>query len=103
MNRRVFGRNIRYLAKINNISTSELSEKLGVSENDIKMVMQNRRTLPRQSIIEMASIFNVDLISLYAEELYPCGEFSNEIDEIMDIIEIYCTVIDCLNYGRGHG
>ena len=103
---RALGDNILFLMRKNNISISDMAEKIGVSTDDLKRVITSRRTLPSSVLRKIAEILNVDPISLFElDESRSCYSFvdcmegfskQESVDKILDIIDAYCNVKESL-------
>lgn len=73
------GEKIRAYRKAFNISQMQLCEILGISQNNLSAIENNRRSIALSSAIKFSAVFNVDPIDL----IYPNG-----VDQSSEWIEV---------------
>lgn len=59
------GEKIRYLRELHGISQSKLSDVLNVSQQTISQYETNKRHLPNEIVVQIASYFNVSVNYLF--------------------------------------
>lgn len=64
-NLKIFGSRIQELRKKNNLTQSELAEKIGVSTNFIGMVERGERNTSVDKIFKLAKAFNISLAQFF--------------------------------------
>lgn len=64
-NLKTFGSRIQELRKKNNLTQSELAEKIGLSTNFIGMVERGERNTSVDKIFKLAKAFNVSLAQFF--------------------------------------
>ena len=64
-NLKTFGLRIRELGKKNNLTQSELAEKIGLSTNFIGMVERGERNTSVDKIFKLAKAFNISLAQFF--------------------------------------
>lgn len=64
-NLKIFGLRIQELRKKNNLTQSELAEKIGLSTNFIGMVERGERNTSVDKIFKLAKAFNVSLAQFF--------------------------------------
>lgn len=65
-NLKTFGSRIQELRKKNNLTQSELAEKIGLSTNFIGMVERGERNTSVDKIFKLAKAFNISLAQFFA-------------------------------------
>lgn len=60
-----FGSRIQELRKKNNLTQSELAEKIGLSTNFIRMVERGERNTSVDKIFKLAKAFNISLAQFF--------------------------------------
>lgn len=64
-NLKTFGSRIQELRKMNNLTQSELAEKIGLSTNFIGMVERGERNTSVDKIFKLAKAFNISLAQFF--------------------------------------
>lgn len=64
-NLKIFGSRIQELRKKNNLTQSELAEKIGLSTNFIGMVERGERNTSVDKIFKLAKAFNISLAQFF--------------------------------------
>ena len=64
-NLKTFGSRIQELRKKNNLTQSELAEKIGLSTNFIGMVERGERNTSVDNILKLAKAFNISLAQFF--------------------------------------
>ena len=64
-NLKTFGSRIQELRKKNNLTQSELAEKIGLSTNFIGMVERGERNTSVDKIFKLAKAFNINLAQFF--------------------------------------
>ncbi len=64
-NLKIFGSRIQELRKKNNLTQSELAEKIGLSTNFIGMVERGERNTSIDKIFKLAKAFNISLAQFF--------------------------------------
>lgn len=64
-NLKTFGSHIQELRKKNNLTQSELAEKIGLSTNFIGMVERGERNTSVDKIFKLAKAFNISLAQFF--------------------------------------
>lgn len=64
-NLKTFGSRIQELRKKNNLTQSELAEKIGLSTNFIGMVERGKRNTSVDKIFKLAKAFNISLAQFF--------------------------------------
>ena len=64
-NLKTFGSRIQELRKKNNLTQSELAEKIGLSTNFIGMVERGERNTSIDKIFKLAKVFNISLAQFF--------------------------------------
>lgn len=64
-NLKTFGSRIQELRKKNNLTQSELAEKIGLSTNFIGMVERGERNTSVDKIFKLAKVFNISLAQFF--------------------------------------
>lgn len=64
-NLKTFGSRIKELRKKNNLTQSELAEKIGLSTNFIGMVERGERNTSVDKIFKLAKAFNISLAQFF--------------------------------------
>lgn len=79
---------IKEIAKAKNISGKELAEKIGVTENSLSLIVNEKRQPRYETLLQIAEVLNVDIRELFK----PTKTDHNHKEEIEKAIEILKNV-----------
>ena len=65
-----FGKNLRYLRGLNNMTQTDLSNKLNITHQSISNYEKGKRFCDLDTLVQVSELFNISIDDLLKKKLY---------------------------------